>query len=79
MSDGKAVPGIDGKQLTPTETPMGENVRGTRDVSGETKTAFFGSNHVFFWRNLQIRLPEKRIEEPFPVYVDPLLETVWLE
>lgn len=39
FSTGKAVPGL-GAQLTPAETPMPENVRGTKDVDAETRMAF---------------------------------------
>ncbi|KAH6673791.1 hypothetical protein B0J14DRAFT_56851 [Halenospora varia] len=39
MSDGKAVLGV-GDQVTPVETPVAENSRGTKDIAMETRAAF---------------------------------------
>jgi hypothetical protein len=70
MSDGRAVIGV-AEQLTPAETPMVENVNGTRDVPVETREAFMGDlSNLSKQRYLE--LPD-RSREPFPVYVDPIV------
>lgn len=71
MSDGKAVMGV-GEQLTPVETPMLENVRGTRDVAPETRKAFGGLKEEG-----SFVLPDRTLE-PFPRYVDPVVEGLGL-
>ncbi|CZR62298.1 uncharacterized protein PAC_12195 [Phialocephala subalpina] len=58
---GKAVLGL-GNQLTPVETPLSENIKGTRDVSNETRIAFKGMQ-------IQDRAPSPR--EPFPLFMEP--------
>jgi hypothetical protein len=77
MSDGKAVVGF-GEQLTPVETPMVENIPGTRDLPFETKIAFQAGGQGRINREGQrFQLPERSrgsIEEPFPLYVDPMME-----
>ena len=70
MSDGKAVLGV-GEQLTPAETPLLENVRGTKDVSVQTKEAFLGGLSSLS-KQKYFQLPD-RSREPFPVYVDPMV------
>lgn len=72
MSDGNAVVGLE-EQLTPAETPMVENVPGTKDLSFETKEAFqSGGNEM---EAQEFQLPERSsVQEPFPAFVDPMLE-----
>jgi hypothetical protein len=65
MSDGKAVLGVR-EQLTPAETPMVENIRGTRDVCPETRKALSGLRREV----KTFALPDRTVE-PFPRYVDP--------
>lgn len=69
MSNGKAVIGV-GEQLTPVESPMVENVRGTMDVSPETREAFEGLGRR---KEESFVLPDRSLE-PFPRYVDPVVE-----
>ena len=77
MSDGKAVVGL-GEQLTPAETPMVENIPGTRNLSFETKRAFRSGGQGRIGMEAQrFQLPERSsrsVEEPFPVFVDPMME-----
>lgn len=63
LGGGKAVLGL-GNQLTPVETPLSENMKGTRDVTKETRTAFKG---------MQIRNEQRRDSpgEPFPLFMEP--------
>ena len=66
-SDGKAVVGIC-EQLTPAETPVVKNIKGTQDVSLETRNTFqsgSGSEGC-------LQLPDKTAipREPFPMYVE---------
>ena len=65
--NGKAV-AVVGEQLTPVETPGVENVRGTRDVKPETRIAFQGALRE------EILLLQDRTLEPFPRYVEPVVE-----
>ena len=67
---GKAVLGL-GNQITPVETPGVENVRGTKDVDGETRSAF-----LRIGREPCLELPGRTMAggpEPFPVFVEPSL------
>jgi hypothetical protein len=75
MSDGKAVLGL-GEQLTPAETPMIENIKGSRDVSAETRNAFQGSSGSGGY----LQLPDRTasVREPFPMYVEPSAEGMGL-
>lgn len=75
LSSGKAEFGL-GHQITPVETPvevpMTEKIRGTTDVSKETRTAFeIGSPD----RSDKLQLPDRTLmkKEPFPVYEETLL------
>lgn len=81
MSDGKAVMGM-GQQMTPAETPMVENVAGTRELSSETNQAFrSGGQGRVGKEGQQLHLPKRldaRVEEPFPHYVDPMMERMAL-
>lgn len=71
MSDGKAVVGFE-EQLTPAETPMVENVPGTKALSFETKEAFQPGGTKL--EAQQFQLPGRSsLQEPFPTYVDPML------
>lgn len=72
LSEGKAVMGVD-EQLTPAETPVVENVRGTMDVMPETRMAFEGLES----RREEFVLPDRTLE-PFPRYVDPVIEGLGL-
>ncbi|KAH8784772.1 hypothetical protein F5882DRAFT_428438 [Hyaloscypha sp. PMI_1271] len=66
-SDGKAVVGIC-EQLTPAETPVVKNIKGTQDVSLETRNTFqSGSGSEGY-----LQLPDKTAipREPFPMYVE---------
>ncbi|KAF8859072.1 hypothetical protein BDZ45DRAFT_590241 [Acephala macrosclerotiorum] len=58
LGGGKAVMGL-GDQLTPVETPLSENIKGTRDVSSETRSAF-----------KSMKLQESP-REPFPLFMEP--------
>jgi hypothetical protein len=69
VGGGKAVLGV-GEQLTPVETPVGENVKGTRDVCPETRKAFEGLGGR---EEGAFVLPDRTLE-PFPRYVDPVVE-----
>ncbi|PVH82636.1 hypothetical protein DL98DRAFT_586234 [Cadophora sp. DSE1049] len=65
---GKAVLGL-GNQITSVETPGVENVRGTRDVDGETRSAF-----LRIGRDSCLEMPDRTTvggAEPFPVFVEP--------
>jgi hypothetical protein len=75
MSDGKAILGL-GEQLTPAETPMIENIKGTRDVSAETRNAFQGSSGSGGY--LQLLGRTASVKEPFPMYVEPSVEGMGL-
>jgi hypothetical protein len=75
MSDGKAVLGL-GEQLTPAETPLVENIKGTRDVSVETRKAFQSGSGS--GRCLQLPDRTAAVREPFPIYVEPGLESMGL-
>jgi hypothetical protein len=58
------------RQITPAETPMSENIRGTLDIASETRQAF-GMNHSITDQNIA---PSKRtVGETFPLYSEPLL------
>ncbi|TVY75565.1 hypothetical protein LSUE1_G007335 [Lachnellula suecica] len=71
MSNGKAVLGL-GDQLTPVETPVPGNIRGTKDLCMETKTAFrLGKENQQFQFHEK---PDAGDEEAFPVYMDPMME-----
>lgn len=59
MMHGKAMLGL-GNQITPVETPRPENIKGTRDVTVETRTAF---------NSLPDRTTSPR--EPFPLFMEP--------
>lgn len=72
MSDEKTVLGV-GEQLAPAETPMVENIAGTRDVSPETRKAFSGPRR----EEKHLVLPDRTLE-PFPSYVDPIVEGLGL-
>jgi hypothetical protein len=75
MSDGKAVLGL-GEQLTPAEIPLVENIKGIRDVSTEARNAFqSGSGSAGY-----LQLPDRTAgaREPFPIYVEPGLESISL-
>ncbi len=69
MSTGKAIFGL-GAQITPMETPMVENARGTRDVDVETRRGFLQGTGK---RSPFLELSDRRdvSREPFPVYVEP--------
>lgn len=73
MTNGKAVVGV-GDQLTPTETPMVENTRGTKDVTLETRHAFSGHRRKIEDEDMYFHLVDRTVDtkarEPFPVYVD---------
>lgn len=65
---GKAVLGL-GNQITPVETPGVENARGTKDVDGETRSAF-----LRIGRGQCLEMPGRTMAgrgEPFPVFVEP--------
>ncbi|KAE8447759.1 hypothetical protein EG329_010153 [Mollisiaceae sp. DMI_Dod_QoI] len=64
---GKAIMGL-GNQLTPVETPTAENIKGTRDVSNETRTAFKKNNVMG-----DLQFPDRAAtpREPFPLYMEP--------
>ncbi len=66
-SDGKAVMGL-AEQLTPAETPLVGNVRGTNDVAQEMREAFKEP-----WREELLVLQTETVE-PFPRYVDPAVK-----
>jgi hypothetical protein len=75
MSDGRAVLGLE-EQLTPAETPMVENIRGTRDLSFETKRAFQSGVQGRVGNGQQFQLSNRSsddTEEPFPMYIDPMM------
>jgi hypothetical protein len=65
MSSGKAVVGF-GQQMTPTETPVAENVKGTRDVLSETREAF---QHLDLGC-LEFPDTSTVLSDPFTGYVD---------
>ena len=69
MSDGKAIMGVV-EQLTPTLTPLDENVTdaGMTHVHPETRKVFDGCR-----AEERLVLPDKTLE-PFPNYVDPFME-----
>lgn len=73
MRNGKAVLGV-GDQLTPAETPMVENTRGTKNVTLETRHAFSGDSRKIEGENMYFHLVNRTVDtkarEPFPVYVD---------
>jgi hypothetical protein len=59
------------KQITPAETPMAENMRGTLDVAPETRSAFgFDRGGM----NEDLALPRMTVGEMFPMYTEPALE-----
>jgi hypothetical protein len=66
---GKAVWSAE-RQLTPAETPMSENIRGTVDIAPETRLAS-GVDHGIL--SLKIALPKRTVGENFPPYSDPFL------
>lgn len=68
MSTGKAVLGL-GQQMTPAETPLAENVNGTRDISKETRTAF----QAVTLNDLQLLDRNTGPQEPFAAFVNPAL------
>lgn len=70
--NGKAVQ-RDGSQVTPAYTPMIENIRGTRDISMETKRAFSEGLQQDFGSMADLQLPDKRAGEPFVEYEAPLM------
>jgi hypothetical protein len=74
MSNGKAVLGL-GEQLTPAETPMVENIKGTRDVPVEARNAFQDSSGSGY-----LQLPDRTAgaRKPFPMYVEPSVEGIGL-
>jgi len=79
-SDGRAVLGF-GEQVTPVETPLVENIRGTRDLSFETKKAFQSGVQARNENSQHFRLPDRSTdgtEEPFPVFIDPMMERMGL-
>jgi hypothetical protein len=67
LGDGKAVMGAR-LQITPIETPLAENMRGTRDLLPETRRAFESLG-----RTDTLVLRERNME-PFPRYVEPAVE-----
>lgn len=69
MSTGEAVAGLD-QQLTPAETPLAENINGTRDISKETRKAF----QAVTLNDLQLPDRDTVPQEPFPSFVDPALQ-----
>ncbi|KAL5316865.1 hypothetical protein ACEPPN_015917 [Leptodophora sp. 'Broadleaf-Isolate-01'] len=66
---GKAVMGL-ANQITPVETPGVENVRGTKDVDGETRSAFL---MLATAGDPYLHLPDRTVArgEPFPLFVEP--------
>jgi len=75
MSDGKAVLGL-GEQMTPADTPMVENINGTRDVSVDARHTFQGGSGS--GRYLQLPDRTARVSEPSPMYVEPSVEGMGL-
>ena len=71
INTGKAVR-RNSQMITPVETPMAENSRGTRDVSFETKVAFRQGESSRKFRLMTDRESDD-VEEPFPVYEDPMI------
>lgn len=83
MSSGNAVRGIDGTQLTPMETPSGEN-SGTKVLDEKTRQRFSdcvsaslgnGNGNLSKERGeeeLNIKNLDS-VKEPFPSYVDPMV------
>jgi hypothetical protein len=69
-SNGKAVLGLC-EPLTPTETPMVENIKDTHRVSLEIRNAFHGLEGC-------LRLPDGTANtiDPFPMYVKPSIESM---
>ncbi|KAE9363670.1 hypothetical protein N431DRAFT_448250 [Stipitochalara longipes BDJ] len=68
MSDGRAVLGLC-EQLTPAETPMVENIKGTQDVSLETRSAFYSGSGSD--GHLQLADSTAIVGEPFPITTIP--------
>jgi hypothetical protein len=66
---GKAVWSAE-KQLTPAETPMPENIRGTVDLDPETRRAF-AVDHGIMGQNTA--LPKMPVGETFPLYTERFL------
>jgi hypothetical protein len=75
MRDGKTILGLC-EQLTPAETPMVENIKGTQDVSLETRNAFQSGSRSEEYLTLPDRPATTR--EPFPMYVEPSIESMGL-
>jgi len=75
MSNGKAVLGLC-EQLTPAETPMVENIKGTQNVSAETRSAFQSGSGS----DRYLQFPDRATvgPEPFPTYVEPSIEGMGL-
>lgn len=65
MSSGKATYGL-GHQITPIETPVCENIKGTRDVALETKRAFSQGGVM------EVQLEENQMGEmeAFPLFMN---------
>ncbi|RDW79647.1 hypothetical protein BP6252_04285 [Coleophoma cylindrospora] len=65
-----------GDLVTPAETPIDENCRGTRDITNETRNAF-SMMDIGDSRMIALVMPDnKEKSEPFPLYVDPM-EAEW--
>jgi len=68
---GKAVWSAE-RQLTPAETPMPENIRGTADVAPETRQTFADNNGTI---TQDMTLPKRTCGETFPLYTEPFLNS----
>jgi hypothetical protein len=73
MSDGKAVLRLC-EQLTPAETPLMENIKGTKGLSLETRSAFQSGSGG----DAYLQLAGSTAGKPFPMYVEPSIEGIGL-